>query len=115
MGHRSPLPIRAARFALGHVGIAVPGSDFLIQLRFTCQTFPGTNDNLSRAQKCHRLAPHLLTVGKHHCQRTERWERRGKKKKKKTNKSRVGHLGLLEKKCQSNKKKKKSRCAAFAW
>lgn len=73
--HNPRLPSRAARFALGHVGNAVIGSDFLIQLRFTSQTFPGTNDNLSRAQQWHRLAPHLLTVGKHNCQRTEHWER----------------------------------------
>lgn len=82
-----PLPIRAARLALGsRVGLAVPGSDFLTQVRFTCHTSPGTNDNLSRAQQWHTLAPHLLTVGKHNCQKTECWERQdclgGEKNKK---------------------------------
>lgn len=45
-----------------------------MQLKFTCQAFPGIN-SLSRAQQP-RLAPHPLTVGKHNCQRTECWERR---------------------------------------
>lgn len=115
MCHKYPLPIRAAKLALGHIGIAVPGSDFLTQLRFPCQTFPGTSDSFSRVQQWCKLAPHLFTVGKHNCQRTEHWERQEKNRKrgKNGNKSHVGHLWLLEKKCHSNKRK--SRCAAFAW
>lgn len=103
----------SARLALGHVGIAVTGSDFLIQLRFTCQTFPGTNDNLPRAQQWHRLAPHLLTVGQHNARGLSTGKGRSVLEGVKKIKANVGHLWLLEKKCQSNKRK--SRCAAFAW
>lgn len=70
MCHTDPPPHQSCKTCSRH---AVPGSDFLIQLRFSCHTFLGTNDNLSRAQEW--LAPHLLTVGKHNCQRTEHWER----------------------------------------